>query len=245
MVRRRKPKVVWLPPDPSNRIGFLTAINGGQPGAFNFSLDVAGVSGDHTTAVQPLISDIPSASFQGSGLAIETLADIYSAGYRLRRVVGKVFAGLNQSEARDAGPIDILVTCGIIVLRVDRAGLPLVPTLGWDNAYAPSIIDSWSDPWVWRRSWLFSNFVNAAAVNFPTYGETNTNGYGSIQDGPHVDQKTARVIGQEERLFFVADAMVKTQGASATQMATVHITGDLRFVGSIRQMAGNRRNASR
>lgn len=241
---RRRPKVVWLPPDATNRIGFPTATNGREPGAFTFGLDTFGVSGAHSTFVQAVTADSPSSSFQTGGLAVDTLADIYSSGYRLRRIVGKCFVGLNQSAQADAGPIDILVTCGFIVLRVDATGNPLA-LANAENQYAPSIIDSWSDPWIWRRSWLLTNFVNAAAIGLPTYGENNVSGYGSVQDGPHIDQKTARTIGNEERLFFVADAMVRTQGADNAQAITTHFTVDVRFVASLRQMAGNRRNASR
>lgn len=242
--RRRKARVVWLPPAPESRIGINPAIAGYSPGGFQINLDQAAQPAidAYVTGIIPLVSDIPSGSFQGSGLALETLTDIQGSGYRLRRIVGKVFVGLAQSSGATGDIPQVLVTCGIIVLRVNPDGTPLLPVADYDQ-YSPAIINSWADPWVWRRSWMLSNLVEATALGLPLYADTNQ-AYGSVMDGPHVDQKTARNVLMEERLFFVANAMT-AQTAGGTGNSRVLITGDLRFVASMRRTSGNRGNASR
>lgn len=242
--RRRKPRVVWLPPDANSRIGVSPAIAGYQPGAFKMALDLVGPEpGDYVTGLIPLVSDIPSGTFQGTGLPLETLADIYGSGYRLRRIVGKIFASIDQYDGVASGNApQVLLTCGIIVLRVNPDGTPLLPVASYDQ-YSPAVINNWADPWVWRRSWVFSNFAEATALQQALYPDTNTQ-YGSVMDGPHLDQKTARNVLQEERLFFVANAMA-TETSSAAGNARIEIIGDLRFVASLRRTSGNRGNASR
>lgn len=242
--RRRRPRVVWLPPDANNRIGANPATTGSQAGAFDFFIDILGpgsVAGDHAAGLVPINADIPTAEFQTGGLAVTSLADIESSGYRLRRVVGKLWVSLFQNATAIGDIPQVMVTAGLIVLRVDQAGIPLA-VAATTQQYSPANINSWADPWMWRRSWMLSNFAEATAVGLPLFPDTNTNAPGTF-DGPHVDAKVARRIGPEERLFLVADAMVVKAGDGGS--AHVSIQGDLRCVASVLNMAGNRRNASR
>jgi len=66
-------------------------------------------------------------------------------------------------------------------------------------------------------------------------------------DGPHVDQKTARIVGPEERLYLDVTATVLSQVSSTTNEVpfTLACITDLRILGTLRTNAGNRRNASR
>lgn len=248
MRRRRKPRVVWLPPDPTNRIGGIPtgAVAETDSGWFRFSIGVAGAAGTHTTAVQPLFSDIPSIDFQAGGAPVSSLADIYDSGYRLRRIVGKLFVAMRIPAAEPVGnAAELAVTAGIIVLRTGPSGEPLGTTALADTLYAPSIIKSWSDPWIWRRSWIVGNPVEAASGPNagPFWPETNA-AYGSVMDGPHIDQKTARIIGPEERVFMVIDCMTPV-GLPQQGAGEVFIYGDIRGLASMRTTVGNRRNASR
>lgn len=243
--RRRRPQVVWLPPAPENRIAANPAIAGYNPGGFTLELDFApGTTpvGTEVVGYTPLISDIPSAQFQASGLALESLADIQGSAYRLRRIVGKLYCGYEQSTDVGAVPA-VLVTAGIIVLRVDPSGQPIQASA--PENYSPARINQWADPWVWRRTWILSNFNLIVGTGYNAWPETNA-GYGSVADGPHIDQKTARIVSLEERLFLVVSmlALISGNPAGATDSA-LHVWGDLRFVGSLKRMAGNRRNASR
>lgn len=245
--RKRRPKVVWLPPAAENRLGANPAITGASQGAFDFFVGFgpgAVLVGDTVTGIIPIVSDIPSAAFQGSALAVENLSDIYNSGYRLRRVVGKIFCCCSQTSGAPVGEVPrFLVTAGIIVLRVNQDG---TPTQANFSNYNPSIINNWADPWVWRRSWMLDNFAEAIAVDTrAAFPENNVN-TGSVMDGPHVDVKTGRVIALEERLFLVTAITAVLSGeAGGATTSQVHFTGELRMVGSLRNMAGNRRNASR
>lgn len=241
--RRRKPRVVWLPPASTLRIGADPAAIGTQNGGFQFVLDPMGptATGDIFTTVTDVVGDLQTADFQQANLATTSLADIYSSGYRLRRLVGKIFLGMGQSASGVDSVGTVLVTIGFIILRAAANGDPL--DVANPLNYSPAAIQNWSDPWIWRRSWQLSNF-NAAlgkggGFAFP---ETNVTSGPSGLDGPHVDAKTARVIGLEERLFMVTSATALDSSANAY---TVSVSGELRALATLRQNVGNRGNASR
>lgn len=247
MARRtkRRPRVVWLPPSAENRAQPINpAISDLSVGSFAETLEVFGLFGAQTTGIIAMVSDLSAPPFQSGNVPVSTLADVYSSGYRLRRIVGKLFVSQRQSNAANGNVPQVLVTAGLIVLRTDETGVPLAGVAAFDT-YSPAIIQNWADPWIWRRSWMFSDFNEAIALDLALFPDTNAQ-YGSVMDGPHVDAKTARRIGLEERLFLVTTVQVAASGSSgAPAHAVVDIHGELRFVGSILNMAGNRRNASR
>jgi len=231
MRRRTKPKVVWLPPTNANSVGAAATC-----GYQNFVLDLAGAAGNFVVGEIPLTIDA-----QSDPLAPESsLSDVENSGYRLRRVVGKLWATVLQA-AVDA-PATLVVTAGLIVRRVEEttgASLASLDTTG--QASSPSEIENYGDPWIWRRSWLLCNNL---ATSAPTglLPESNME-YGSAVDGPHVDQKTARIVSAEERLFLNVSATRLTGAGELT--TTISIVTDLRILASMRTSSGNRRNASR
>jgi len=80
-----------------------------------------------------------------------------------------------------------------------------------------------------------------AAMAFPA----TTAHYGSLADGPHIDAKTNRIIGPEQRLFFVAAAQAFPIGSSDfNNPGVIRCYLDYRLLGSLMR-ATNRRNASR
>lgn len=240
MLRRKRPRVVWLPADRSNRLGVgADATIGTQPSIFEFRLTV-GNDGSPVVGAIPLVADNPTNIALAGG--INTLADVESSAYRLRRIVGKIFVSARQAS----DPLlwsHAYITCGIIVLRVNDQGDPL-QNLGF---YDPAALDGVGDPWIWRRTYAIGN--NAATLARGDidafWPETNITA-GSAPDGPHVDQKTARVISSEERLFLVVGGIAeKPQGVQEALGSVVVITGELRVLASMRSSQGNRRNASR
>lgn len=242
--RKRKPKVVWLPPAAENRFDLANpAVSSQASGSGVIALTGTLSLYQKITGFSPLVSDIDAIAFQTSGLPTESLADIYSSGYRLRRIVGKIYVSTTQSSVAVGNVPEYLVTVGLIVLRVDDTGQPL--SAATPETYDPQVINSWADPWIWRRTWMLSDFAEATALGYTLWPENNAQ-YGSVMDGPHVDAKTARVLGREERLFLVA-SMMPTRGVAGGGAgdAEIRINWDLRFVGSLRQNVGNRRNASR
>lgn len=253
--RRRRPAVAWLP---TQRI---------QQGEAPNSVDAAGVQGtlviDDTGFVGydafPLTFDTSKdpAWFDPDVdplVAQPTLKD-YVAGneYRLRRIVGKAFLHASGDELDDPPEFDALVDCavGFIVCKTDDDGSPNT-NFGEVNPLAAA---SMNDPWIWRRRWVLNPYGTSRAVDpnsnnrdiFWTAGYPNsTAGYGSAVDGPHIDQKTARVISSQERLYCVIAARSLNQAeVNETVASDLHYNVTVRLLASLRTNMGNRRNASR
>lgn len=216
----------------------------------------------------PVTFDYTDSSSQdqfGTNQYSRTLHDLTSGQeYRLRRLVGKVhatpFVPVNvEDKARNVSGVHF--AAGFIVLKTDDHGNPHV---NFDECN-PLAQDSADDPWIWRRVWTMATFpklafqsgsystnglasiyVNAeqeVALNFPNA----TTEFGSVADGPHIDAKTARIIGRQERLYCVMATRVWQPEGEADYNNDGLVYGhlDLRALASLRTGMGNRRNASR
>lgn len=245
--RTRKPKVVWLPTSIDDRLGVAPAkATVGTQNANSIQiLVVPGGTGSTVVDVIPVVRDEPRGQALNTTQS-ESLADVEGSAYRLRRIVGKIFVNplQDQNLIATGAANEFLATCGFIVLRCDPGGVPLSAF----PAYNIQAMDATADPWIWRRSWLLKN--GGTADTDPLVGNKGAIApisnqlYGSVSDGPHVDAKTARVIANEERLFFVT-SITAINGSPGTNTAVVQVITDLRVLASLRKMAGNRRNASR
>lgn len=261
--KRRRPRVVWLPVMGRD---FFEGTEGGN----NYGNGVGGSltvvpDGAIYTEFQPVTFDYSNPSSFEEGVDFRSLHDLTSGNsYRLRRLVGKFHAGIvvdaNQGNFSFLPTVD--VAAGFIINKTDPSGNPLVSSSigGADQTvFGPLSEDGAEDPWIWRRRWLLSSLIPNAyftaanaeqAANI--FGSTNqqavfpntTAGYGSVQDGPHIDQKTARVIGPQERLFFWVQARVTAPDGSM-YTPTLLYNVDLRILASLRFQQGNKRNASR
>lgn len=194
-----------------------------------------------------------------------TLHDIVAGQeWKLLRVVGKVHAGfasgVGGSDPTYIGPPAAEFAAALIVGRTNEEG-----QLEMDlNEHNPLEMEGADDPWIWRRKWILGNasYVNNAnnpfvqssiewmQWNIGTKGYPFcTSGYGSVADGPHVDQKTRRRISREERLFWVlASRMWDPAGLMTSELntpGTIFYNIDNRFVGRLSSRMGNRNNASR
>lgn len=242
MRRRAKPKVVWLPNTNANSIGA-----GVRTTTQTFIVAAAGAPGDSALGEIPIVIDTPGDPI---GAADITLSDIFSSAYRLRRIVGKIWVGANQTQ-QDT-PQVVQVTAGLIIRRTDpTTGVSMAFETGDATQMDPMDIENSSDPWIWRRAWLLRNILATGATHINEMVGTPTNnmspGYGSAVDGPHVDVKTARIVGPEERLFLDVSSTVLIQGddVQAGPALNVRVFADLRVLASLRSSTGNRRNASR
>lgn len=236
--RRRKPTVVWLPISGTQNLAqqvIAPLLSGDIPVEANggIATTFTALTFDYDAEVILQANQLPS------------LADFEQSSYRLRRIVGKVFVAMKQ-EAGSAPPAVRqaagIIAAGFMVLRVqEQTGAPL----GTAAQYNPLNEDNIRDPWIWRRTWILSNGLSGSPSQ-PQWGEMPFSNveYGSAYDGAHIDQKTARVIGPEERLFFI----VGTQGldaAAVDEPSHLRYVLDVRLLASMRRAAGNRRNASR
>jgi len=252
-VRRKSPRVVWLPQTNANSIGDQTQV---------YQLDVisnlAGITGTTATSEIPLVLD----SQQSVVANVDpSLADIENSGYRLRRIVGKVWVQMAQSApGSDASaPNSVIVTAGIIVRRCDDATGASFASAN-DANINTGFIGNTGDPWVWRRSWTLGDRYTRDTESFVALSLSTVLAHsqffpscnwgaeyaGGIAEGPHIDQKTARIVGPEERLFLDVSATIlgETSNQPGTG-ATIAYWTDLRVLGSMRSSSGNRRNASR
>lgn len=234
MARRKAPRVVWLPPTNAFSIDAATQ---NTSTISTVEHNVVGINaGDRVTSIHPVVIDGEGLDPLGAGT---TLADLTASSYRLRRIVGKIFVGMSQ-EAQPSPP-QMMMTAGFMVLRVE----PITGTAlsaATPGLYDNDDIEQSMDPWIWRRSWLVTNESGTSGNAIFTGGNaTNT---GGNSDGPHVDQKTARIVGPEERLFLILTTTVLIPGADQNPAANRY-WWNLRVLASMRQNTGNRRNASR
>jgi len=243
-MRRKRPKVVWLPNDKFNRLGTsagTAATSGLQSGIGAAVINVPPGIGSSHTEIFPLVQDNQIDSLM---LISGTLADYAQSAYRLRRIVGKIFIDAAQ-EVAEGFPTSWLVTAGIIVLRTHQVAGLQVPLNAVTEEYSTTMLQNWSDPWIWRRTWHLGNIPRAIAQGRAAWAENNANGSGSALDGPHVDAKTARVIGPEERLFLVITSSSMDGDVQIGDVVAHRVQWDLRVLASMRSSQGNRRNASR
>jgi len=247
----RRARVLWLPV-----VGNQVANEAEEEHWVNGPSGVLQVAGDANIVFDqvPVTFDYSDPASQEQGVFNRSLQDLTSGNaYRLRRIVGKFHAGATPQSFSNDTQCNIELCAGFIVNRTDDSGNATTTFISGLDA-SPLSQDAAQDPWIWRRKWILSplprtytsdSLSGVLAVNSgdPIYPQT-TAGYGSVADGPHIDQKTARVIANQERLFFWVAAR-STQDAAGIDVCNVAWHLDVRILASLRSNAGNRRNASR
>lgn len=235
MRRKTRPRVVWLP----NTLEFAIGDDSRQSTYSQAIHDLNGpAAGDAVVSLHAITIDAPADPL----VATSTLSDIENSGYRLRRIVGKIWCSMQQSVAGPFGPATVICTAAFIILRVDPGGAPLNAAV---EAYGPNIIDTNDSPWIWRRSWILNDrSQNVNSFFGGTQGSDNLGGLGGVADGPHVDAKTARNVGHDERLFLALSTTAMVPGTEGID-SRVKWVWDPRVLATLRTTSGNRRNASR
>lgn len=255
--RRRKPRVVWLPVPGTlyNAHGSATVLDppttNPNPIEFKFDLDV-----DTPVVVNaPMVVDQPTpelltggaslVTYQGQSLNLST-----NWGYRLRRIVGDIFVAGQNANDQAVAPAGAFLTAGIMVRRVDEATGLMV------SDGQPNSIQNVPDPWIWRRSWLLGIHGDVQEATRPTSHDflnafPNSNAEYGTKWHTAVDQKTARRIGPDERLFFsiggycVPFNRTIMGGNGVDGAPSIYFVFDYRVLGTLSLNSGNRRNASR
>jgi len=166
---------------------------------------------------------------------------IVTAGndYFIKRIVGKLFVGVDQISS--TGNNAILIAAGIFVARAgdadDAAGAQDLPIgaqgIGGTDNYSAIRAENIREPWMWRRTWILSNQLSTT-ITGQRFPRSNAE-CGSIQDGPHVDAKTSRRVRDGERLFWTASVRNWPLNTLATQETTVRFHFDYRVLGSLRK----------
>lgn len=195
------------------------------------------------TFVIPVVPDAPednSDLSQGQGRLVQGLGNEYI----IERIVGKIFlaAGLGAATA----PAATLVGAGMFVGRAndEQSGGGVDTPVGsasvaeLNQNYSPLHEDVIREPWLWRRTWVLGGNATSVTNGGFSFAPLTNAFYGSVQDGPHIDAKSVRRIGNDERLWFaVSTVSIINQGALGTQTT---VTGylDLRVLGALRKARG-------
>lgn len=257
MRKRRRPTVNWLPvpgilTDPNNAFG---RINGTTFALTVFGQPTAGVGGINT-AFLPLTFDAPGQSrflaAAGAGAqGIVSLKDyLQGSAYRLRRIIG-MCSVQHRSTGTPQGPTSppgCIVGAGFIVLKCDpETGDPL--NSANINEYSPLQAANVEDPWIWRRVWHLGSGSQGDGSDTDLllgFSPDSSRQFGDVRSGPHIDQKTARIVGLDERLFFIISTKALALLTAYTNDSIVAGYLDWRLLGSvINRAASNRGNSSR
>lgn len=134
--------------------------------------------------------------------------------------------------------------------------------------YSPLSPEVIREPWMWRRTWILSNgraqlsgttggipnpfasgvdvIPNVGPLPSPAAPRTNMQ-YGSVADGPHVDVKSVRRVGNDERLWLIVAVRTLDTLYTGGRTPTINANAglgfwfDYRVLGQLRR-ARNRSN---
>lgn len=273
--RRRKAKPLWFPPLGSPfAIGDDTTVWGGVtfkldvPGSGAIAFTEIPLTFDF--GQEALLADAQTAQ------TIPSLADLQGSAWRLRRVVGEFNATyhIHDSGVLDPDQVahpGVAFAAGLMVRKVNEFSTAQTNVDVWnrDDYDDPWI---WRRSWLLGQGARFLRQVIPrgdvggtliAMKDFPASGvvapagldihamwarfPNTTADYGSALTGGHIDQKTNRIIGPEDRLFMhlaVKSMPVASDPLFTNDNSFVGGAWDLRYLGFLAR-ATNRRNASR
>lgn len=221
--KRKRPAVTWLP---TNHLEVTTT---GQAPVTGTGLTLVGgaTGGDHKCVVFAPFDDLQYDAQGGSFPGDTALA--LGGEYFLRRIVGKADISILSGGSATAFA---LVALGFFIARVDGQGGGGVQPTTYDITfdYSPLAQQNQRMPWIWRRTWLLEQIpgVGQSETLYPA----STSRYGSVLDGPHIDQKTKRRVANDERLF---GALACYTMSSTDEPYGVNLLLDLRAVASLRR----------
>lgn len=250
MYRKRRNRGTWLPTLGTTRSEDDTYLWG-----FGTTLTVpsGANSTDINTVIIPITADNPT--YQGDNVGQSTtMAEAIGNEYFLDRIVGKCF--LQYSPALDGtgqvvgGPI--ICAAGFFVARADDSN-PLLPVGANTQAevrdnYSPLDVDTCREPWIWRRAWVLGTAgsartaggiaLNPGGWDVAAFPSSNAL-CGSVLDGPHVDAKTKRRVGQDDRLFMALSCSFSPfwtdENQTPTTAGVVNMWFDYRLHGALRR----------
>lgn len=239
--KRKRAKYVWLPGqwyyEDENP-------NGTPTNAIPNELPVA-ANGSPAITFSPIVldstledTDVNPATGAAAPTNI-TIADIVQSNeYFIKRICGNIWCVLGQDSSSTIP--GCLVEAGLFVARADsnNDNLPIGSASQPFNGYDPAHPDTIREPWIWRRSWLLANSSGSPAQESYNWGPAANYGVydGGLRTGPFVDQKTARRIKSDERLFLAVSARAWPPVAgNYTIGLTLYYTREFRVLGQLRR----------
>lgn len=250
MKRRRQP-VVWLPvqaetgnPDPQS--GSITSVTQVSIKRHGISIPAGSTPGVYSVGIFPVVGDWSNdQSLIVNPATAYTFADMYAGGYKLRRIVGHIWPYVDL--LRQGGPgnpantINAVVTCAFQVMQTNDNGDPVDAEAGIPDMYGNA-----GNPWIWRRSWILTNYTNAQDNNQGWGVQSVADASLNIREGAFFDQKTARRIGPDQRLFLCVQATSLDGSEEGPNPFDVTIITNYRTLATLTKgTLGNRRHSSR
>lgn len=246
---RRKPRVAWFPV-----FGNGLAPEGASPTIGYWEQDIIEIESNGSWSLDafPLTydSDVDEEAEQAQGIDPGTLRDLVEGQeYRLRRVVGHLFLSVGRYPGQTAGSSTTIladVAAGLIVARTNESGALI-------SSPNPLRQDHANYPWIWRRKWILWNPEYASGTTQGTQfydghytGAPNSNVQLVGNSGPYIDQKTARVVKHDQRLYMMIATRALIPNTGGTVPTFLGVNFDYRLLGSMKgTVVGNRGNAVR
>lgn len=251
-LRRRRRKYTWLP-----LIGFQGDTNEDDTAVLPFTVPAVVANNNLSDVIiLPIVPDAPNDT--PTALS-DHLDDFIGNEYFLKRIVGKCAISANtiiQSNDTTAFPKDIVVGVGFFVARADRTGTTTFGNpIGAGSAterkenYGPLTLQNTREPWIWRRTWLLSpriasvttgaqlaQTIAAGPIASGAYPATNYDG--SVAEGTHIDAKTARRIGNDDRLWFACQTQCVNPTSNVGYNFGADGALDVRLLGALRRSKG-------
>jgi len=247
MRKRHKPRVTWFP---------VLGQGSGEavfPGDSSWGREVAvdiPVDGGPNLFVTPVIWDAPQEPDDVASGDTTPLVDFVGNEYLLKRIVGHCFVSYALGLESNGSNFGAVVTAGFFVARAQDSKIspPGVDApLGYsgvqadDNLnFSPDNVSTVREPWIWRRKWIISNENNVGQSNRSIGFPAGNFAYGSMADGPRIDSKISRRIGNDDRLWFAIVARTWPTFNTYTFNDSggadfIEVTLDARVLGTLRK----------
>lgn len=244
-LRRRRRKYTWFP-----QIGFQGETVEDDSVTLPVAIPTALLDGTLSNiTVFPIIPDAPNDT---PATGADHLDDFIASEYFIKRIVGRFQFCMDAiSDQTNPAATACVVAAGFFIARADES-TPTFPigcsTPGDAKAnYGPLNLANTREPWIWRRTWVCSppiinNSTGALTWNTNVGGATGNsfppnNCHGSVAEGSIIDARTARRVGNDERLYFAVQTMVGEAIGVVTNQTQVFPQGylDVRILGALRR----------
>lgn len=249
MAGKRRKRFTWMPVL-GTKISNIEPDDGRTVSGRAFGIDVFPPSGDpfpgsqgsQNVLIFPLIPDVP---IDGTVAAdqILPLEAIIGNEWFCERIVGSIFVGFRTPDTGELRARSVLVTAGVFVARANDQGSGggVDQPIGSASAaerrdnYGPQSVDAIREPWMFRRSWMLGGAPDIAQA-FSFFPTSNVF-YGDMRSGPHIDVKSVRRIGQDDRLWFAVSTVALGPRTGVEETFTQGVQGyvDVRILGNTRK----------
>lgn len=242
-LRRRRRKYTWFP-----QLGSQGSTAEDDTSVLSIAIPQTTGAALSDVNIFPVLPDVP---LEALGTTITpgantSLVNYIASEYFLRRIVGKFACRLHPFISTDANQIQAAtIAAGFLIARAAEAETITGGPIGAANAaerkqnYGPLNIQTTREPWIWRRTWTLSP-LEAAGSGVQVFGTSTglfppNNYLGSVAEGSFIDAKTARRVGNDDRLFFAVQTMINDQTGTPAAYTFPDAVLDIRVLGALRR----------